>query len=66
VTEAEIRAYLATPEFEARCYELIERLDSGSLSDEESAAVLGVPVEFFQYALAEQAKKWSTSSGSSA
>jgi hypothetical protein len=64
MTEVEIRAYMRTPEFETRCYELIDRLDSGSLSDEESAAVLGVPVEFFQWALIEQARKWSNSGGS--
>ena len=43
MTEAEIRAYMQTPEFEQRCRTLIECLDAGLISDEESAAVLGLP-----------------------
>jgi hypothetical protein len=55
----EIKAYMRTPEFEQRCQFLNELLDHGPVSDEASAAVLGVPVDLFRWALAEQAKKWS-------
>jgi hypothetical protein len=64
MTEAEIRAYIQTPEFEARCRTLSERLDAGPLSDEEGATLLGLPVDYFQWALAERAKKWSPTGGS--